>query len=112
MDTAVVLQLKEAQEILVEQLNKFLDPLLALADEYKDTIMASRTHGQHAMPVTLGYKIAIWADEIGKHIERLEAGKDRYLVSSFSGAAGTLASISENGLEIQEKFSEYLGLKQ
>src|SRR5699024_1761462 len=71
-----------------------------------------RTHGQHALPVTLGYKIAIWADEIGKHIERLEAGKERYLVSSFSGAAGTLASINENGLEIQARYSEYLGLRQ
>ena len=112
MDTAVVLQMKEAQEVLLGQLNKFLDTLLALADKYKGTIMSGRTHGQHALPVTLGYKIAIWADEIGKHIERLEAGKDRYLVSSFSGAAGTLASISEQGLLIQEKYSEHLGLKQ
>ena len=112
MDTAVVLQMKEAQEVLLEQLERFLETLLALAEEYKDTIMAGRTHGQHALPVTLGYKIAIWADEIGKHIERLEAGKERYLVSSFSGAAGTLASINENGLEIQARYSEYLGLRQ
>lgn len=112
MDTAVVLQMKEAQEVLLDQLNKFLKTLLLLADKYKSTIMPGRTHGQHALPITLGYKIAIWADEIGKHIERLEAGQDRYLVSSFSGAAGTLASISEHGLAIQEKYSEYLGLKQ
>lgn len=112
MDTAVVLQMKEAQEVLLDQLNKFLKTLLSLSDKYKSTIMPGRTHGQHALPITLGYKIAIWADEIGKHIERLEAGQDRYLVSSFSGAAGTLASISEHGLAIQEKYSEYLGLKQ
>src|SRR5699024_2582656 len=108
MDTAVVLQMKEAQEVLLDQLNKFLKTLLSLSDKYKSTIMPGRTHGQHALPITLGYKIAIWADEIGKHIERLEAGQDRYLVSSFSGAAGTLASISEHGLAIQEKYSEYL----
>ena len=112
MDTAVVLQMKEAQEVLLDQLNKFLKTLLSLSDKYKSTIMPGRTHGQHALPITLGYKIAIWADEIGKHIERLEAGQDRYLISSFSGAAGTLASISEHGLAIQEKYSEYLGLKQ
>ncbi|WP_311515187.1 adenylosuccinate lyase [Oligella urethralis] len=112
MDTAVVLQIKEAQEILLMQLDKFLTTLLSLSDKYKTTIMAGRTHGQHALPITLGYKIAIWADEIGKHIERLTTGQERYLVSSLSGAAGTLASVSEKGLAIQEKFSEYLGLKQ
>src|SRR5690625_4363770 len=112
MDTAVVLQVKEAHEVLLNQLNEFLTTLLNLSEEYKNVIMAGRTHGQHALPVTLGYKIAIWADEIGKHIERLESGAERYLVSSFSGAAGTLASIGENGLDVQEKFSRNLGLHQ
>lgn len=112
MDTAVVLQIKEAHSILVGKLKKFLSTLLNLADQYKDTIMAGRTHGQHALPVTLGYKIAIWADEIGRHIERFEEGKNRYLLSSFSGAAGTLASIGEQGLEVQKLFSENLGLTQ
>jgi 3-carboxy-cis,cis-muconate cycloisomerase len=56
MDTAVVLQIKEAHSILVGKLKKFLSTLLNLADQYKDTIMAGRTHGQHALPVTLGYK--------------------------------------------------------
>lgn len=112
MDTAVVLQIKEAQEVLLVQLRKFLGTLLTLAQKYKDTIMPGRTHGQHALPITLGYKIAIWADEIGKHIERLEEGKKRYLLGSFSGAAGTLASVSEHGLAIQELYCKNLGLGQ
>ncbi|ARF18036.1 adenylosuccinate lyase [Sporosarcina ureae] len=112
MDTAVVLQIKDAQEFLLTQLQKFLATLIKLAREHEDTIMPGRTHGQHALPITLGYKIAIWADEIGKHIERLEEGKKRYLVGSLSGAAGTLASIGEHGLAVQELYCEKLGLKQ
>ncbi|GGE35058.1 3-carboxy-cis,cis-muconate cycloisomerase [Pullulanibacillus camelliae] len=112
MDTTVVLQIKEAQDVLLSQLRKFLDTLLNLAQEHKNTVMPGRTHGQHALPVTLGYKMAIWVDEIGKHIERLEEGKKRYLLGSFSGAAGTLASISENGLAVQELYCKNLGLGQ
>ena len=112
MDTAVVLQMKEAQNLLLEQLHQFLDTCLKLANDHKDTIMPGRTHGQHALPVTLGYKIAIWADEIGRHIERLEEGKKRYLMGQFAGAAGTLASISEHGLDVQERYCRILGLEQ
>lgn len=110
MDTAVVLQMKEAQHLLIEQLNKFLATLLDLSKKYKNTIMSGRTHGQHALPITLGYKIAIWADEIGKHIERLEQGAPRYLQSSFSGAAGTLASLGKDGFKVQELYSKNLDL--
>lgn len=112
MDTAVVLQIKEAHNLLLIQLQQFLDTLIRLAKEHEDTIMPGRTHGQHALPITLGYKIAIWADEIGKHMERLEEGKKRYLMGSLSGAAGTLASISENGLAVQELYCKNLGLEQ
>lgn len=112
MDTAVVLQMKEAQQLLTTQLEKFLTTCLSLAEQYKETIMPGRTHGQHALPVTLGYKIAIWADEIGRHLERLKDGEKRYLLGQFAGAAGTLASISEVGLAVQEKYCEILGLGQ
>ncbi|MEK5230593.1 adenylosuccinate lyase [Lysinibacillus sp. FSL K6-0232] len=112
MDTAVVLQMKDAQQILISQLNKFLKTCLSLAEQYKETIMPGRTHGQHALPITLGYKIAIWADEIGRHIERLKDGEKRYLLGQFAGAAGTLASISEYGLQVQEKYCDILGLGQ
>ncbi|OXS79959.1 adenylosuccinate lyase [Domibacillus enclensis] len=112
MDTAVVLQIKEAQDIVSAQLKTFLETCLTLAVKHKETIMPGRTHGQHALPVTLGYKMAIWADEIGRHLERLEEGKKRYLMGQFAGAAGTLASISESGLEVQEKYCRILGLEQ
>jgi 3-carboxy-cis,cis-muconate cycloisomerase len=112
MDTAVVLQMKEAQEVILCQLTNFLETCLKLAEEHKDTIMPGRTHGQHALPITLGYKIAVWADEIGRHIERLNEGKKRYLMGQFAGAAGTLASIPESGLDIQERYCEILGLEQ
>ncbi|RIO17948.1 MULTISPECIES: adenylosuccinate lyase [Mammaliicoccus] len=110
MDTAVVLQIKSAQDILEKQIHDFLRLLLNLAEKYKDVVMPGRTHGQHALPVTLGYKIAIWADEIGEHLTRLNEGKKRYLLGSFGGAAGTLASLGEIGFDVRRKYCENLGL--
>nr|WP_263314778.1 adenylosuccinate lyase [Mammaliicoccus sp. Marseille-Q6498] len=112
MDTAVVLQIKDAQQIILNQLEAFLKLLIELADKYKDIVMPGRTHGQHALPVTLGYKIAIWADEIGEHIERLKEGQKRYLLGSFGGAAGTLASLGEIGTEVKSLFCRNLGLNE
>src|SRR5699024_666961 len=112
MDTAVVLQMKEAVNILVKQLKTFLRTLLFHAREHEKTIMPGRTHGQHALPVTLGYKVAIWADEVGKHLERLDEGKKRFLTGSFHGAVGTLASLKEDGLAVQKRYCEKLGLRQ
>ena len=80
MDTAVVLQIKDAHEIITKEVKELLHLCLERANENKNFVMAGRTHGQHAVPITLGSKIAIWADEFGRHLERLEQGKERYLV--------------------------------
>lgn len=111
MDTAVVLQIKEAHNLITRQLNQLLNQLLKLANKYKDVVMPGRTHGQHALPITLGYKIAIWADEIGQHIQRFEEGSKRYLVGSLGGAAGTLASLGYIGLDIRERYCKNLNLE-
>lgn len=110
MDTAVVLQIKKAHEILTEQVRELLQLCLKHAKENKDLVMAGRTHGQHAVPITLGYKIAIWADEFGRHLERLEEGKHRYLQGQLAGAAGSLASLGTLGLKVQEKYCKKLEL--
>lgn len=112
MDTAVVLQLKAAHAILTGQVQDLLRLCLQRAEKYKDLVMAGRTHGQHAVPITLGSKIAIWADEFGRHLERLEEGKHRYLVGQLAGAAGSLASLGKDGLAVQEKYCANLGLGQ
>ena len=110
MDTAVVLQIKAAHKIITEQVKKLTRLCLERAQENKSVVMAGRTHGQHAVPITLGYKIAVWAAEFARHLERLEEGKPRYLVGELAGAAGTLASLGEQGLAVQEGFCHKLGL--
>lgn len=110
MDTAVVLQVKDAHKILGAQVKELLRLCLDRARENQNVVMAGRTHGQHAVPITLGYKIAIWADEFGRHLERLDQGKERYLVGQLAGAAGTLASLGDDGLEVQKRLCAILGL--
>ena len=112
MDTANVLQLRSALDIVERDLKELRDCLADLARKYRDTPMAGRTHLQQALPITFGYKAAVWLSSIDRHIERVEQALPRILVGEFAGAAGTLASIGEGGLEIQKFFCEELGLGQ
>ena len=110
MDTAVVLQTRDALTIIKEDINELRGILAKLAKKYRDTPMAGRTHLQQALPVTFGYKVAIWLAIFDRHAERLEQLKPRVLVGELAGAAGTLASLGEKGLEVQKAFCEELGL--
>src|SRR3954466_6453565 len=110
MDTAVVLQLRAGLEIVEQDIAGLRKILADLSKRYRDTPMAGRTHLQQALPVTFGYKTAIWLAMFDRHAERLEQLKPRVLVGEFAGAAGTLASLGDKGLEVQEAFCEELGL--
>lgn len=110
VDTGLVLQMRDAYNVLLDQLKTCQKSVLKLVKEHRDTIMCGRTHVIHALPITLGYKVAIWADEIGRNIERMEAMKDRVFVGEMSGAVGTLASHPEKGLEVQARMMEILEL--
>lgn len=110
-DTGLVLQLKDAQSIIVKQVQELLSDCLRQAKKYKNLVEAGRTHGQHAVPITLGYKIAIWASEFGRHLERIQQGQKRYLVGELGGAAGTIASLGVKGLAVQKKYCDILGLE-
>lgn len=112
MDTANVLQIRAALDIVASDLREVRDILKAMAQKYRDTPMAGRTHLQQALPVTFGYKAAVWLSSIDRHIERVEQALPRILLGEFSGAAGTLASVGEGGLEMQKLFCEELGLQQ
>jgi 3-carboxy-cis,cis-muconate cycloisomerase len=112
MDTANVLQIRSALGIVARDLGEVRDRLADLARKYRDTPMAGRTHLQQALPITFGYKAAVWLSSIDRHIERVEQALPRILVGEFAGAAGTLASIGEGGLEMQKFFCEELGLGQ
>jgi len=110
-DTATALQLKEATDLLEERLDSFEKTLLKKAQQYKRTIMMGRTHGQHALPITLGFKFAIWTRENARHIQRLCQCRERLLVGKMSGAVGTQAGLGPNALKIQELVMQRLGLK-
>ena len=110
MDTAVILQVRDGLKIIEEDIAGLRAILADLSRKYRDTPMAGRTHLQQALPVTFGYKTAIWLAMFDRHAERLEQLKPRVLVGEFAGAAGTLASLAEKGLEVQAALCEELGL--
>jgi hypothetical protein len=98
MDTATVLQIRDALALVAADLAALDTALAALARKHRDTVMAGRTHLQHALPVTFGYKAAVWRGMVVRHRQRLEELKPRVLVGQFAGAAGTLASLGDKGL--------------
>jgi 3-carboxy-cis,cis-muconate cycloisomerase len=110
MDTAVILQVRAGLEIIEADITALRGILAGLSRRYRDTPMAGRTHLQQALPVTFGYKTAIWLAMFDRHAERLVQLKPRVLVGQFAGAAGTLASLGDKGFEVQKALCEELGL--
>jgi adenylosuccinate lyase len=111
LDTATALQLKDALFLIENRLDNFEKILLEKASRYIRTIMAGRTHGQHALPITLGFKFAVWTREIARHIKRLLECKERILVGKMSGAVGTQAGLGSNAMKIQQLVMEKLHIK-
>ena len=111
LDTATALQLRDAINLLENRLNNLEKALLEKVGQHKRTIIIGRTHGQHALPITLGFKFAIWVKEIARHIQRLRECKERILVGKMSGAVGTQAGLGPNAMKIQQLVMEKLGIK-
>ena len=112
MDIASMLQMKSGFDIIERLLKDVCRSLQNLAEKYKDTPMAGRTHLQHALPITFGYKCAVWLSSLQRHQERLRQLKPRALMVQYGGAAGTLASLGDgdDGLRIRKELAEELGL--
>lgn len=110
MDTANVLQVREALDVIDADLTELRRILADLARKHRDTPMAGRTHLQQALPVTFGYKAAIWLAMFDRHQERLAELRKRVLVVQFAGAAGTLASLGTKGFDVQQALAEELKL--
>jgi 3-carboxy-cis,cis-muconate cycloisomerase len=110
MDTGTVLQLREAHAILVGRLAELSSILVHRARDESDTLMAGRTHGQHAVPITLGLKLTVFLDELLRHRERLLQLAPRLLVVELAGAGGTLASLGDAADRVQDEFARILGL--
>ncbi len=110
LDTAIVLQLRSAFAILRRDILALARSLATRAVRYRDTPMAGRTHLQHAVPITFGFKCAVWASPLIAHIERLDQAARRILVVQFGGAAGTLAALGANGAGVVEGLAQELAL--
>jgi len=110
LDTAAALQIKDAIAIIMKDLDSVKKTLAARAKENRDTIMVGRTHGQYALPITLGLKLANYALEVHRHEQRLKECSSRILVGKMSGAVGTGAGFGLKALEVQRNVMEQLGL--
>jgi adenylosuccinate lyase len=102
VDTANALQIAAATDLIRSQVRELRMTLVGLAKEYKNTIMAGRTHGQFSIPITFGLKMAVYAMETDRHLERLHECKSRLLVGKMSGAVGSGAAMGKHALKIQE----------
>jgi adenylosuccinate lyase len=111
LDSGLALQLKEGLGIITTRLDSLEEVVLELTKRYRDTVVIGRTHGQHALPMTLGLKFAVWLREVSRHVERLAQCRERVLVGKMSGAIGTMAGFGKNALEIQDLVMKRLGLR-
>ncbi|MBW8268031.1 3-carboxy-cis,cis-muconate cycloisomerase [Caldovatus aquaticus] len=112
MDSALVLQIRDALDLIAPDLDALCAALAARAREHRGTVMAGRTHLQHALPVTFGYKCAVWLSPLLAMRERLRELRPRVLRLQFGGAAGTLASLGPCGLEVAAGLARELGLAE
>jgi adenylosuccinate lyase len=110
LDTAEVLELMEALAITYRDLRTLEKICLDLARTHRSTPVVARTHGQQALPTTLGLKLVIWGTEIRRHIDRLQNIAPRMAVGQMGGAVGTMAALGPRAMEIAERTLKRLGL--
>ncbi|UCH00295.1 MAG: adenylosuccinate lyase [Deltaproteobacteria bacterium] len=108
LDTALALQLKEAMQIIIDDVGGLLDVLKDMAFKHKKTVMIGRSHGIHAEPITFGLKLAVWYSEMKRNLGRLEQALDVIGYGKISGAVGTFANIPP---QIERYVCDNLGLK-
>src|SRR5690606_16422597 len=108
VDTALSYLIKQANQIIRKDLERFIDVLREKAIEHKHTVMMGRTHGVHAEPTTFGLKMALWHEEMKRNLERFNEAADRIEYGKISGAVGTYANIDPF---VEQYVCEKLGLK-
>jgi adenylosuccinate lyase len=112
VQTGDILILRQAHEQFLGYLSRTLGLLAQTAQETASIPIAGRTHGQHAIPVTFGFKVGIWIDELLRHFERLNSAAERALVTVLGGAAGTFAAMGPQGPDVQRELAAILNLRQ
>jgi 3-carboxy-cis,cis-muconate cycloisomerase len=108
--TGDLLVLRKAHQIFCRLIGEALAAMADLAERSAAMPIAGRTHGQHAVPATFGYKVAVWIDELLRHVERLRQAAPRLFVAMLGGGAGTFASLGKNGPLVQAGIARHLGL--
>ena len=111
-DTWFGLAMRDVGAIVRRDVTALLAAVLDLAEEHRDTLMVGRTHGQPGAPITFGFKAASWADELRRHLDRLDEGRTRWAVGQLAGAVGVLAfhDVDVDPLALRRDFCEELGL--
>ena len=110
LDTGMILQVRSAIAVIETRLETLAEALADHAVTHAATVMPGRTHGQHAQPVTFGYKAAIWLDEVSRHQQRIDEMRPRLLVGQFGGAVGTLAALGDQGFAVRASMMDKLEL--
>ena len=110
MDSASVLQMRAAVELFQPAIRELIRHLSAVAQRHRSTVLAGRTHGQQALPITFGLKVASWIAPMLRHVERINEILPRLLVVQFGGAAGTLAALGDKGLAVTKALADELNL--
>ena len=108
--TGDLLVLRQAHEVFLRLLGEALRAMADLAERGADMPIAGRTHGQHALPATFGYKPAVWIDEMIRHVQRLREIAPRLFVAMLGGGAGTFASLGAQGPAVQAGMGKHLGV--
>lgn len=108
IDTAVALQMRDSLKIILKDIAQVREAIKTRAYEHKETLMVGRSHGIHGEPITFGLVLAIWYDELGRHLKALESTLDVIAVGQLSGAMGNLA---HTPMELEELVCAELGLK-
>src|SRR5215469_18377158 len=107
--TGDLLVLRQAHRVFLRLIGEALAGAADLAERGADMPMAGRTHGQHAVPATFGFKVAVWVDELTRHVERFRQAAPRIFVAMLGGGAGTYASLGEMGPKVQAGIARHLG---
>ncbi|MBS0562797.1 MAG: adenylosuccinate lyase family protein, partial [Proteobacteria bacterium] len=110
VQTGDMLVLRRAHGIFLRLIGETLAVMADLAERGAEMPMAARTHGQHAVPATFGFKVAAWIDELCRHVERLRQLEPRVFVAMLGGAAGTFASLGGKGPAVQARMAELLAM--
>lgn len=110
VDTVMAIALKNALQIIEDDMIVLQNSIAELAEKHRDSVMVGRTHGQFAVPLTFGMKMAVYAREMQRHLDRLREARPRICVGKMSGAVGTGAALGPHALEIQKIVMEELGL--